>query len=149
MAIAFIKTVAVAPWRVRFGAFTMAICRQFLLTLLVLGLSEISSRKVVSGDRAPGKSSSLASPDCQNFQDLYYFIVLELCDWKKFMFCLATNFDACITGYLYPSMNLSYKVCGLVPLAEGFRFSQANRDMKSRSKILQRRAIFQCFSYFV
>ena len=39
--------------------------------------------KVVSGGRAPGKSSSLASPQLLVMNN---FIVLGPCAWKKFIF---------------------------------------------------------------
>jgi len=41
--------------------------------------------KVVSGGRAPGKSSSLASPQLLVMNN---FIVLGPCAWKKFIFLL-------------------------------------------------------------
>ena len=46
--------------------------------------------KVVSGGRAPGKSSSLASPQLLVMNN---FIVLVPCAWKKFIFFIALIFE--------------------------------------------------------
>ena len=45
--------------------------------------------KVVSGGRAPGKSSTLASPPLLVIEQ---FIVLGPCGWKKFNFFIALIF---------------------------------------------------------